>query len=124
EVLFPGNYTITNKNERISDLIERAGGLTAFAYKDGASLKRTGKKLTQSEIEQENYKLQQFNTLQKAANDSSEIDLSDVSVRTDYVVIDLARILRNPLSRYDLLLEDGDVINIPKELQTVKISGE
>lgn len=124
EVLFPGNYTITSKDECISDIIKRAGGLTAFAYKEGASLKRTGKKLTQSEIEQENYKLQQFATLQKASNDSSKINLTDASIRNDYVGINLPLILKRPHTKYDLLLEDGDVISIPKELQTVKISGE
>ena len=124
EVLYPGLYTISNKNERVSDLLKRAGGLTAFAYEEGASLKREGKKLTQSDVEQENYKLQQFQNLQKGANDSAEIDVTDVSVRNNYVGIDLPRILKNPHARYDLLLEDGDVLNIPKELQTVKVSGE
>ena len=124
EVLYPGLYTISNKNERVSDLLKRAGGLTAFAYEEGASLKREGKKLTQSDVEQENYKLQQFQNLQKGANDSAEVDVTDVSVRNNYVGIDLPRILKNPHARYDLLLEDGDVINIPKQLQTVKVSGE
>ena len=124
EVLYPGLYTIANKNERVSDLLKRAGGLTAFAYEEGASLKRVGKKETQSDVEQEQYKLRQFQNLQKAANDSAEIDLEDVSVRNDYVGINLPKILRSPHSRLDLLLEDGDVLNIPKELQTVKVSGE
>ncbi|HRO42882.1 MAG TPA: SLBB domain-containing protein [Flavipsychrobacter sp.] len=124
EVLYPGNYTITNKNERISDLIKRAGGLTVFAYKEGASLKRTGKKLTQSDVEQEQYKLQQFQSLQKANNDSADLNLTDASIRNDYVGINLPRILKNAKADYDLILEDGDVINIPKELQTVKVSGE
>ncbi len=124
EVLYPGNYAITNKNERISDLVKRAGGLTVFAYRDGASLKRTGRKLTQSDIEQEQYKLQQFQSLQKSSNDSAVIDVSNVSVRNDYVGIDLPRILKRPKANYDLILEDGDVIYVPKQLQTVKVSGE
>jgi len=124
EVLYPGLYTIANKNERVSDLLKRAGGLTAFAYEEGASLKRVDKKETQSEVEQEQYKLQQFQNLQKAANDSAEVDLEDISVRNDYVGINLPKILKSPHSRVDLLLQDGDVLNIPKELQTVKISGE
>lgn len=40
EVMYPGQYVITNKNERISNLIDRAGGLTSFAYLDGARLIR------------------------------------------------------------------------------------
>jgi protein involved in polysaccharide export with SLBB domain len=35
EVRFPGDYSITNKNERLSDIITRAGGLTSSAYADG-----------------------------------------------------------------------------------------
>jgi protein involved in polysaccharide export with SLBB domain len=35
EVKFPGAYALTNKTERLSDLIKRAGGLTDEAYADG-----------------------------------------------------------------------------------------
>jgi protein involved in polysaccharide export with SLBB domain len=35
EVRFPGAYALTNKSERLSDLIKRAGGLTEEAYADG-----------------------------------------------------------------------------------------
>ncbi|MGD9900502.1 MAG: SLBB domain-containing protein [Calditrichaceae bacterium] len=41
EVQFPGKYTLKNKNERITDLIERAGGLKETAYPRGATLRRT-----------------------------------------------------------------------------------
>ena len=124
EVLYPGTYTIVNKNERISDLIKRAGGLTAYAYEEGASLKRTGSIKTQSDAEQENIKVQQFQELQQSVDDSTKVDVAKVTTRNDYVGIDLGRILDRPGRRYDLLLEDGDVLNIPKQLQTVKVSGE
>ncbi|MBK9328617.1 MAG: SLBB domain-containing protein [Sphingobacteriales bacterium] len=41
EVLYPGDYVLTTKDERLSSVIERAGGLTRFAYADGARLYRT-----------------------------------------------------------------------------------
>lgn len=124
EVLYPGNYTITNKNDRISDLIKRAGGLTAFAYQDGASLKRSHVKNTQIEVEKEELKLKQFAQIQKSNTDSVDVDITDEAVRNDYVGIDLQRILERPGKRYDLLLEEGDIVNVPKQLQTVKVSGE
>lgn len=124
EVLYPGLYTITNKNERISDLIKRAGGLTSFAYEEGASLKRPGRKVFQSDIEREQNKLQQFESLQKATNDSAEVNLSDIGTRNDFVGIDLPQILKRPHKTSDLILEDGDIVSIPKELQTVRVSGE
>ncbi|MBS1777313.1 MAG: SLBB domain-containing protein [Bacteroidetes bacterium] len=124
EVLFPGNYTLVNKNERISDIIKRAGGVTPFAYKEGASLKRGTIKKTQSDAEYENYKLQQLQALQKVSDDSAQINVYDLSTRNDYVGINLPSILRKPHRENDLLLENGDIINIPKQLQTVKVTGE
>lgn len=43
---------------------------------------------------------------------------------SDLVGIDLIKILKDPNSKYDLLLEDGDIIRVPKQLQTVKVTGE
>jgi polysaccharide export outer membrane protein len=35
EVQFPGRYTLTSRDERVSDLLKRAGGLTPEAYAEG-----------------------------------------------------------------------------------------
>lgn len=51
EVMYPGTYTIKNRNERISDLIERAGGLTNEAYTPGARLVRQHSAIDRPEIE-------------------------------------------------------------------------
>ncbi|MFC1557957.1 SLBB domain-containing protein, partial [candidate division KSB1 bacterium] len=40
EVVMPGKYSITSKNERLSDIIERAGGLTETAYPSGITFHR------------------------------------------------------------------------------------
>jgi len=40
QVNFPGLYAIESKNERVSDLLERAGGVNEFAYTNGATLLR------------------------------------------------------------------------------------
>ncbi len=42
EVRFPGRYALTRKDERIADLVRRAGGLTEFAWAPGASFARSG----------------------------------------------------------------------------------
>lgn len=126
EVLFPGTYTLTTKNDRISDLIKRAGGLTPRAYRDGASLKRERKDRTQLELEQEELKANKYKKVQKSLNDSVDVEteINNLSVSRKFVGIDLNMILKNPKKSYDLLLEDGDVISIPKQLQTVRVSGE
>lgn len=124
EVLYPGFYSITKKDERISDLIKRAGGLTALAYTDGASLKRSGSFESQLEKEKEEQKLQQFIKIQKDSKDTTATTLQNVASRNNFVGINLTEILDNPNTRKDLFLEDGDILNVPKELQTVKVSGE
>lgn len=123
EVLRPGIYTIRNKNERISDIIQRAGGLTAFAYSEGASLKRpaTDNPLNVNNEAVED-SLQVLNL--KRLNRYSGTDSSGISLNSDLVGIRLDQVLSNPKSRYDLILEEGDVIKVPSLLQTVKVSGE
>ncbi|MGN7787940.1 SLBB domain-containing protein [Niabella sp. 22666] len=123
EVLRPGIYTIRNKNERISDIIQRAGGLTAFAYSEGASLKRpaTDNPLNVNNEAVED-SLQVLNL--KRLNRYSGTDSSGINLNSDLVGIRLDQILSNPKSRYDLILEEGDVIKVPSMLQTVKVSGE
>lgn len=136
EVLYPGSYTITRKDERISDLIKRAGGFTPYAYIDGASLKRGGRlnsdstRVSEAErIERETRKQDEYNrmlALKQLQNDANILNSADINnnVENDYVGINLERIIKRPGQRGDLILEEGDVIRVPKELQTVKISGE
>ncbi|WP_069660405.1 SLBB domain-containing protein [Arcticibacter eurypsychrophilus] len=131
EVLYPGIYTISHKDERISDVIKRAGGLTALSFVEGASLKRPGADEakdsrsnnaidTQEEDKQKLVNLSRLKGEGVKDTSSQEIQL----LESDLVGINLKKILDRPLSRFDLLLEDGDVIRVPKQLQTVKITGE
>jgi len=130
EVLYPGTYTISRKDERISELIKRAGGLTPLAYVDGASLKRTegpSDKMTDSleRQKEERAKILNLQRLKEAgATDTTSIEKDINVLRSDLVGINLQRILQKPLSREDLIVEDGDIIRIPKQLQTVRITGE
>jgi protein involved in polysaccharide export with SLBB domain len=129
EVLYPGLYTISNKDERISDLLLRAGGLTALAYSKGASLKREGSKKTKDvnsidQNEEIQNKLAKLQRLQENVNDSVSTNVKEEVLKNVYVGIELDEILLNPRTKTDLILEEGDVLRIPKQLQTVKVNGE
>jgi protein involved in polysaccharide export with SLBB domain len=157
EVLYPGTYTIQRKDEKISDIVKRAGGLTAMAFPAGASLRRPGPEVPKENnkennnkennsngypgnnngnnskdrnsvdrSKEDNEKLLNLKRLQQAqgVKDSSSLQQDSLSLRSDFVGIDLVRILQKPESRYNLLMEDGDVITVPKELQTIRVSGE
>jgi len=132
EVLYPGVYTITRKDERISDLIKRAGGLTPMAYVEGASLKRPGAEVVNptsknaiNNKEEEDLKMVNLKRLQEdGAKEELSIPVIEKIISSDLVGISLDKILKRPGTRYDLFLEEGDIIRVPKQLQTVKVTGE
>ncbi|WP_316786211.1 SLBB domain-containing protein [Pedobacter frigiditerrae] len=132
EVVYPGIYTITRKDERISELIKRAGGLTSSAYADGASLKRPGAKAVSPNDknainvkEEEDKKLLNLKRLQESGvKDTVAVEVEQQLIQSDLVGINLVKILKSPLSKQDLIVEDGDVIRVPHTLQTVKVTGE
>lgn len=129
EVLYPGSYTIKTKDEKISDLIKRAGGLTASAYIEGGTLKRTndmgldiGKgKVNVTELQQE--RAQRFKQIQKVFKDTTSSE-ERVQYTNEFVGIDLKEIINKPGSKQDLILEEGDILRIPQQQQTVKVNGE
>lgn len=154
EVLFPGIYTIAREDERISDIIKRAGGLTSYAYTEGASLKRTGISKLKAEEKKEKERIKKEMRKDSTVDqdekdgdfDKEDDDLSSVNPNaknkalakvsqqqgvsapdiepSDLVGIELNKILANPYQRGDLLVLDGDIITVPKELETVKVMGE
>ncbi|MFD2145271.1 SLBB domain-containing protein [Mucilaginibacter antarcticus] len=130
EVIYPGYYTIQKKNEKISDIVSRAGGLTASADVDGSNLKRDnaavlGVDRTKSSIDT-NSLLQErsdrLKRLQLTYNDSSLQQESQI--RNNFVGINLKEILKQPGVGEDLILEDGDVLRVPKSQQTVRVNGQ
>ena len=122
EVLYPGVYSIQSKNEHISDLLERVGGFTPFAYKEGATLVR--KKTEEGEIQQEDF-LDELIYQESTSTESSK-SLKKVAKKTNEyrIGIDVSKILKHKHSKYDLLLNEGDMLLIPSERQTVEIRGE
>lgn len=121
EVLFDGQYAKLSKDERISSLIKRAGGLTPYAYVHGARLTR---RLTAVERKQTMEALRVKAQTDKANTDSlfqKRFGDSDFTVRN--VGIDLKKALRNPGGPEDIILNEGDVLNIPQYNEMVKISG-
>ena len=118
EVEFEGSYSLNERNERLSDVIARAGGLTSFAYLQGARLERI---MTVEEYEQAKDILTMI-----ASNNSTEgndsIKIPELT-RTYPVGIDMVEIMKNPHSDIDPVLQDGDVIVIPQMMTTVNVSG-
>jgi protein involved in polysaccharide export with SLBB domain len=126
EVLYGGRYGITYKTEKISDLIKLAGGLSVEAFPQGATLIRNS---SDSKLEKDKRR-QLMLRLRTAGKDSLYItrallrEDSIAHIEARPVGIDLVKILQNPGSKYDLTLNDGDSIKIPKKLETVEVKGD
>jgi protein involved in polysaccharide export with SLBB domain len=171
EVLYPGEYAVASANDRISDLLQRAGGFTRFAYPKGATLirrneyfqpptesqqqqqvlesvkknlpldslsrselnkdlegrinkeiadKAKAKEDNQDMLQVDLYKKQTLQTLSNRDSVGVQIEIKT----TEMIGIDLEAISKNPKGKEDLILLEGDVLSIPKELQTVRMRGE
>ena len=116
EALFNGTYVISKRNQRLSDLVTKAGGVTSQAYLQGANLRR---RLSDDEA------LRLEATLRIAANQSpaDSTDLTQLRERGYAIGINLEKALANPGSLEDVILRDGDILEIPEFQSTVKVSG-
>ncbi len=114
EVAFEGEYVLSQKNERLTDLIKRAGGFTDDAYIRGARLERN---MTSEEL------VRKQATLKLTASGDS-IDMSTLDLATTYSVgIELEKAMANPGGDYDVVLRDGDRLVVPGMQNTIKING-
>ena len=118
EVVFTGNYTLIRKNERLSDLVKRAGGITDDAYVRGGRLIR---RMNEEERAVRDAALRAAQQNRGADSVSLEKLMAD-----DYyaVGIELDKALSNPGSDYDVVLREGDRLGVPEYVSTVKINGD
>ena len=121
QVLFEGDYTLQKRNERISDVVRRAGGILEGAYVKGAYLTR---RMSEDEFNTRKAALQlALSNSQTGMGDSISVNKLDLSPNYN-VGINLAKALANPGSNYDIILEPGDKLFVPQEQSTVKIAGD
>ncbi|MEX0883426.1 MAG: SLBB domain-containing protein [Cyclobacteriaceae bacterium] len=173
EVLYPGGFALEKRDERISDVLERAGGLNQFAYAKGATLirrteyydeeaeedkklenleslwdnldidktrdnteaeKRLLNRLQQqvtmlreerSKMNRESINNETFSEDRYSLLEGTDSSVMEIALREQELIgIEMEKILQQPGSKYDLILQEGDIISIPKQLQTVKMRGE
>lgn len=114
ELSFPGRYVLLSKEDRVSALIDRAGGLTKQAYIKGAKLIRQSYQDTTA-VE---------DIIRKQASRDT-IDISTLKIDESYsVAVDLEKALDQPGSEFDIVLKTGDRLIIPEYDNTVRIMGE
>lgn len=111
----PGLYALSKTGTRVSELISRCGGFSVDADRQGARLFR---RLTMSDEERE-VRLR----LSALKGDTATFYLKNNVEQYEFVSFDLEKALANPYSDDDLILQDGDRIEIPEKSQTVRVAG-
>ena len=141
EVKYPGTYSILRKNEKISSLIKRSGGLTSYAYLDGVKMYRKFEVSTVNDEEIKDMNISDelkktiLNDPEAASIYTEELESyndeifnselkSSKQINLDMVYLDLEKALKSNQSKHNLVLNEGDSIIIPKTMDVVHITGE
>ena len=134
EVKFPGTYTI-RRGESMSNVIERAGGFTAFAMPQAAVFSRYSLRVKErqhlNKLAEDLKRNIAARSFQSNANsmmgqvsyvETKQLleDLSNVKA-VGRLVIDLAKVTKK---EQDIQLENGDHLHIPQVIQSVNVIGE
>ena len=116
EVKYPGPYSISNKNERVSDLLKRAGGLTPDAFPEGARLRRVVDRQMR----------QQFKKVETVAGNLDSTNVVLATEQDEYLIMELRlpEIMRDSNSTDNYLLKEGDEIYIPLQAEEIIVNGE
>ena len=142
EVKYPGVYTV-QKGERLSSMLERAGGYTDKAYLRGAVFTRARvRELQQKNLEEISTRLER-ELLSVSAGEMGTITSQEelAAKRADYAqkqkfintlrslkatgrfTIRLAHLRLLKGSEYDIELEEGDTLYIPSTINVVNVAG-
>lgn len=118
EVQFPGSYSLTKRDEKLSDLINRAEGFKNGAYKEGIYINRYNNLFEKSEtsLPADTFKQNLYN---KPIYNKKI--LADFSNR---IPVDWEEVEKNYNSISNIIMLPGDEINVPKDPGIVYVMGE
>lgn len=130
---FAGEYAMTNKNYKLSDLVKAAGGLSSLGYAKGARLER---KMTDEERQQQEASLRAsqitlYEESMQSDNKNFDFNRADsllmmkLDIGTSFPVsIDLEKAIKEPGCEEDIVLREGDKLIVPQYSSIVKVSGD
>lgn len=121
EVLYPGSYVLTSKNDKVSDILKRAGGFTNTAFLKGAYITRINK----SNLIKDTTDIYFKRLTQQASKDTGKaIQASEIVQRNIKIGLDIEAIQTNANGLENIYLQEGDVITIPNVKREIKVTGE
>jgi len=117
-VNYTGKYVLANKKEKIYDVIQRAGGLTAVANVDGVKIKRPIQAKQIEELENVNLNLGKKDSIQDKLTKKLKEDLRYATIPVDW-----REIVKDPNDKTNVTLFPGDEIEVSVYNESVKVTG-
>ncbi len=119
EVNYEGAFTLEKKDLRLTDAIRMAGGIAEGAYTKGARLVRV------MNDEERLRKQAVLDAIRNNLEEKDSISWNKMEMSNSYPIgIDLEKALKEPGGQYDIVLREGDRIDVPEYNGTVRISGD
>jgi protein involved in polysaccharide export with SLBB domain len=117
-VNYTGKYVLASKKEKIYDVIQRAGGLTAVANLDGVKIKRPIQAKQIEELENVNLNLGKKDSIQDKLTKKLKEDLKYATIPVDW-----RKIVKDPSDKTNVTLFPGDEIEVSVYNESVKVTG-
>jgi protein involved in polysaccharide export with SLBB domain len=121
EVMYPGAYVLESRQDRLSVILKRAGGLLTYADRNGAKLIRKSLSQDTGALKQTISRLEQTKRINQLDTLMQKGDSADLAI--DQIALNLNKVLQNPNSDDDIILENGDQIIIPQVKNVVTVAG-
>jgi protein involved in polysaccharide export with SLBB domain len=120
EFLLPGPYSIEEGKDRLSTLIERAGGFTAAAARNRIQVFRPPANEGQRDIE-----FERLSRLSRSEMTDAEYQVFKTKLASQQAayVVAFSQIGQKD-KEYDVFLRDGDIVIVERESQAVRVAGE
>ena len=117
-VHYAGKYVLANKQDRVYDVIQRAGGLTSVANIEGVRIKRPIQAKQIEALENVNLNLGKKDSIQNKLEKKLKEDLKYATIPVDW-----KSIVKNPKSNTNVTLFAGDEIEVVAFNEGVKVTG-
>lgn len=120
EVLFPGTYPIVKDSTYLSEILRKAGGFTDDAFLQEALVIRKSKRLRP---DKEFERLQEMRREEMTDLEYQYFVMKQNTADVNHIVVDFERLMFGNDSTQDIILENGDLIVVPKAPRVVTVTG-
>ena len=118
KVLYPGTYVLESREDRLSNILNRAGGLLNIADENGVKVIR------RNIIQNEDELVKAAEKQTKIRKDTGDSQLKNLNFQVTEIAINLRALLKSPGTADDIILEDGDEVVIPQIKNVVTVTGQ